>query len=145
MDANLHLSADELKLVTAILDSFSRRAKFPITLEMLLQDWRNFVIEIAQGYNDSFADYTNSLGARDLLEELISQVPPAVQSKLLAALQPWDAMFIEVTKAVEEPLLPILDNVIKKGYWWYRVPSKLGEPPYDLQNWSPYYDHLSET
>lgn len=139
MDTTLDLTSDESNAIVAALTSFSKRAKFHISLDYLLEGWAKFVTEVEEGYDDSIFDYTNSLSKRDFLEELLRQLPQSLRDKLLNVLQPWDTRFREATREVEEAVLPTLDNTRELGYWWYRVPKKLKEPIYDPTHWGPYY------
>ncbi len=139
MDATPYLSLDESRVIDAVVASLSKNDKFPVSLDYLLQGWRDFVIEIDQGYDNTIFDYTNNLSGRDLLERLLHQVPQALHSKLFAIIRPLDSQFIAGTREIQEPLLPALNEMEKLGYWWYRVPKKLDVHPSDFEYWKSYY------
>jgi len=144
MSNDFRLSPGESKLVEAVMDAFSERAKFPISLDYLIQRWRDFITEIELGYKTNIFEYTNDLGVRDLLEELLGQIPKSLRNRLVGVLQPWDARFTEATRETQEPLLPPLTKV-KKHSWWYRVPRQLKVDEQDAFYWIPYYDNDNDT
>lgn len=145
IDCDLQLTSDENRIVAELLASLSQRDKLSLSLEYLLQQWRYLVENIEQGYEDTIFDYTNSLGKRDFLEALLNESPQTLRDKLSKILQPWDSRFREATKDVGEAVLPTSDETAVLGYWWYRVPTNLSNPPYDFQHWASYYTNIGES
>src|SRR5215469_12338648 len=104
MNINFQLSANEARIVESILAPLSARARYPLSLERLLQRWSNFVAEVANGYEDSIYEYTNDLSTRDILEAVVQQAPPPLRDRLSEVLHPIDRRFIDATNAVQRSL-----------------------------------------
>lgn len=125
MECFIQLSSSEAKVVNPILAGFSQRARFPISLDYLVEGWQTFVVEVEKGYNASIYDYTNDLSGRDLLQELASQVPGSVVSKLMEVIQPWDTRFVAATREIQYPLRG--SKTATSRFWLMRVPIILRE------------------
>ncbi len=125
MNYRLVLSEEDVEVVHRILAKFSDQAKFPITLDFLLQRWGNFATEVEQGYSDTHYDYLNDLSTRDLLEALMLQVPTSTQGNLHVIVHPIDTRFIRATRSIEKPVSG--EERHRSLFWWYRVPKKLTE------------------
>ncbi len=134
------MSPEESKIIARILNRYSKDAGF-LTLEYLVEEWDTFIFDIEQGYMLTIFDYTNSMGKRDFIEVVLNEVPEVVQNELLHMIEPLDSRFLQATKQVVEAVLPTLDNSVILGWWWYRVPKKLSDPPDDFQHWAPYYGY----
>jgi hypothetical protein len=126
----------DAKLLTAtdIEREFSERARHPITIEQLVQEWGAFAVEIGTGYKLGIYDYMNDLSHRDMLDEAISRVP-GLAAGLRVALDHADATFRRNTEAAPGglPASRPLGN-----WWWYRRPIVLvGELAEDFAREGP--------
>ena len=126
MDFVPELSPEEAQELKRLLASLSERAKYPLSLNDLLERWKNFVHQVEQGYQHSIYEYTNDLSTRDLLEEILLGVPSALHDKLANIIAPPDKRFFDSTLEVARPLLQGIDGESPNA-WWLRVPKKLTE------------------
>jgi len=115
------LSPDEARFVEAILAPLSARAKHQLTLDHLLQRWNMFVNQVAQGYHDSIYEYTNDLGTRDTLENVLQQVPQPLHDRLNGVLHSIDRRFIDRTTSIQRSL------GTSQYPWWFRIPKNLSD------------------
>jgi hypothetical protein len=120
-----HLSSEEADALNTILLGLSERAKRTLTLNQLLQQWGDFVVQVERGYQDSIYEYANDLSIRDLLEEILRGVTQTLQEKLTQLIQPWDERFYNATKKTKQPVLPSMAQESLRS-WWFRVPKNLG-------------------
>ena len=120
------LTSEETTVLERIQHRLSERAGHSLTLNQLFQRWREFVIQVEQCYQDSFYEYTNDLSVRDVLEEILQEVPPSLREELTSEIRPWDERFTEATREIKQALLP---NVTPGSlpWWWFRIPKNLGE------------------
>jgi len=126
MNLPRRLTPEESDALNAVLQKLSARARHTLTLSGLLQRWQDFVLQIEQGYQDSIYEYTNDLSVRDLLEEVLKEVPQTLQKELTQLIRPWDARFDNATKKTRRPVLPHIGQE-SLSWWWFRVPKHLGE------------------
>ncbi len=98
------LSLEETDVLNAILESLSEHAKHTLTLNQLLQRWRDFVVQVEQGYQDSIYEYTNDLSVRGLLEYILLKVSPPLHNELVELIRPWDERFLDTTQKVKQPV-----------------------------------------
>jgi hypothetical protein len=123
---DLALSADEAASLQAVLGPLSARAKRPLTLGGLLSKWRDFVGAVERGYSDSIYDYTNELGVRTILDEIIHATPAGVGRKITEAVAPEDERFRAITRTVDRPLLGRGGETRDECWWLYRIPANPG-------------------
>jgi hypothetical protein len=123
-------SDEESEEVDKLLNTASKRAQFPLTIEYLLNAWKSFVIQVENGYTESYYEYINDLATRDILEDLIRISRGSIRGKLLNFLEPLDLRFYQAT--VESDVLKAPED--RNNYaWWYRIPKILtGELRSDL-------------
>lgn len=119
----MELSQSETLAVEAILAHLSERAKQPLSLEQLLYRWSHFVLQVERGYDYSIYDYINDLSVRDLLEEILVQVPSSLREKLAQQIRTWDERFYKATQETEKPLV----HADGLSSWWFRVPKLPGD------------------
>ncbi len=119
------LSSEETDALNTILGWLSERAKRTLTLNQLLQQWGDFVVQIERGYQDSIYEYANDLSVRDLLEEILVKATQALREKLTELIQPWDERFYNATQKTQRPVLPGMAQESLRS-WWFRVPKNPG-------------------
>ncbi len=124
MELYRRMTPKEVHAVRVIEQRLSERAGYSLTLSQLFQRWREFVTQVEQGYQDSIYEYTNDLSVRDLLEEILQEVPPSLREKLASWIRPWDARFDNATTRLERA---IFSNLAPKpcAWWWFRMPKRL--------------------
>jgi hypothetical protein len=123
---------DHLDVVARKLEQMRLRAKHsePWTLTGLIGAWRELVGQIERGYDDNVYEYRNDLSVRDLLAELIDEIPAgSVRSWVTSEVEEIDASYRTATREVDEPIFGSDDE----PWWWRRVPKTLvGELRLDL-------------
>lgn len=126
-------SPEEIHTIDSIIWKLSKHANSRHSLTILLTKWHDFVTQIEVGYNNSIYDYTNELSIRDVLEELLEQLPNEIKGKLSTVLKPLDDRYMEATNRIQRSLS--LNPQRKAQSWWYRIPKRLGpELRADLQS-----------
>jgi len=123
MAIKFSLSQEEQTVLQQILLAQSQRAKHPLTLHQLINDWARFVTSVGRGYEDSIYEYTNELSTRDLIQAILDKVPSPLRGKLLAVIEPWDRRFLASTQPVDKPLKFNGEGVTSP--WNARVPIHL--------------------
>lgn|SRR5215212_1485098 len=118
------LSPNERRAIDAALVPLSEQAKFPLSLDRLLQRWYKFVAQIEQGYTDSIYEYMNDLSSRDVIEKVLSGVSEPLRSKLVTLVQPGDERFEQATREIDRALSGRKD--IETHPWWFRIPKRVG-------------------
>jgi hypothetical protein len=132
MSAFVELSPSEAAEIAPVLETFSRGARRPITLDYLYGRWSDFVREVERGYDASIYDYTNDLSVRDMVEDILLSVGDSTREKLNTALQPYDSRFYQATTEAVRALL--ISKAATGGSWRRRIPLKLhGELEADLR------------
>ena len=124
-----YLSPDELRVVKSILSPLSAQAKFSLSLDGLLQRWDEFVARVERGYGDSIYEYTNDLGTRDVIQQLLLGVSEPLRRKLIALIKSNDDRFYQATREVNRALTG--GKNIEERPWWFRVPRHIGK---ELEN-----------
>lgn len=123
----------ELTLLDSISASFSKRAKHATTWNFneLMKEWFDFIAKVEKGYTMTIDDYTNDLTLRDLLDELLQQLPEGLKNKVSKLVEPSYARFKNATIILRKPLWSD-----KNPPWWkYRLPKKLvGELKEDVES-----------
>ena len=124
---------EELTLLDSISASFSRRAKHATILNFneFIKEWFDFIAEVEEGYSMTIDDYTNDLTQRDLIDELLQQVPEDLKNRVIKLIEPSDVRFKNATKILRKSL-----SSSKNPPWWrYRLPKKLvGELKEDVES-----------
>ena len=117
----IKLDEHEQHMLQALLDDFSARAHYLITLNKLLNNWRVFVADVERGYPAGAYEYDNDLASRDLLQDIIELGPDTLRQQLVIQLEPWDVRFRGATYACAEKSTscPRSDR-----WWWDRMPKK---------------------
>jgi len=123
MKGRCQLSRDEFRMLDTILNSLSERAKYPLSVNYLLQKWEDFVAQVEKGYEGSIYEYTNDLSIRDVLEDILLKAPLSLHDKLIQRVQPWDDRLHETTRKTSVPLAPAVPQDAPS--WWFRIPKKL--------------------
>jgi hypothetical protein len=125
------LTPDEEKVVTPLLQRMSQTSHYPMTLEDLVENWGRFSHEVAEGFRATGYDYTNHLGARDLLDRIVSEVPPSLRDRLFREyLDPADSRFRSSSRQLNRP---VFGSPVNPKWWWLRAPNDLtGELAADL-------------
>ncbi len=124
MKVKISLSPEERNILQQILLIQSQRAKHPITLHQLINDWARFVTAVERGYEDSIYEYTNNLSTRDLIQAILDKAPSQLRGKLLSVIEPWDRRFLASTQAVEQSVMSRENG--DAAPWHVRVPVHLG-------------------
>lgn len=122
----------EINLLNSITESFSKRAKHAYlqSFNEFINKWYIFVQEVEQGYEMTIDDYTNDLTKRDLIDELLRQLPETLKNKVNTLIEPSDKRFDSATNILKEPIFRE-DN---PPWWWYRIPKILvGELKEDVE------------
>ena len=124
MTVKISLSPEERNVLQQILLIQSQRAKHPITLHQLINDWARFVVTVERGYEDSIYEYANDLSTRDLIQAILDKAPSRLRGKLLAWIEPWDRRFFASTKPVDKSVRSSGEG--DAAPWHARVPIHLG-------------------
>lgn len=111
------------------LEQFRADARQSALFEHRLQNWSRFVLSVEKGYGSTIFEYSKSLETRDLIADLLSELPETVVHGLIPLLQPWDTRFMLSTQKVHKPVLGRV-NEEGTGLWWYRVPGVLKSKDY---------------
>jgi hypothetical protein len=119
MNRRFGLSELQGAAVQSALDRLSARATRRLSLSGLMNEWQSFVAEIERGYKDSIYEYTNSLGSREVLDELCRSVPKAVAKVIELALRPIDDRYESATKPTTKS---IISGAGDRSARWYRIP-----------------------
>ena len=116
---------ESTEAIEQILDRLSGRAQRRVTLDGLVGDWKRFVNEVERGYSLTIYDYTNDLGTRRLLEEIVCGVPSQAAESIAARLAPVDDRFRTATRPSHTP---IGGGTASSTEWWmFRIPWRLGD------------------
>lgn len=124
---------EESRLLNSIVANFSKRAKHATTWNFneFMKEWFDFIAEVEKGYTMTIYDYTNDLTKRDLLDELLQQVPQDLKNKVIKLVKSSDTSFKNATRILRKPLSSSEDP----PWWWYRLPKKLlGELKEDVES-----------
>jgi hypothetical protein len=98
-------------------------------LEGWVERWATFVGRVESGYTMTIYDYTNDLGTRRVLDQVIGVASPACRDALERTLGPIDARYFAATTEPSER-----DPMIGRADRWYRYPLLLvGELRDDLE------------
>lgn len=123
------LTPEEIAHVNLALKAISDRANFTITLGDLLGRWRDFIRSIELGYDDSIYEYANDMSVRDILDDVLNQLPEDINRKLSVAIEELDDRFKAATVEIAQPILSTPKREAR--YWWRRIPRKLRQ---ELEN-----------
>ncbi len=122
------ISFEEELQVQQILDDIRKKAKSKtingFTVKSLLNSWERFILIIKEGYDDSIYEYENDLSSRDLLQRIIDESTNPLHDKLIKIIGEMDEDFVKFTIKVNKPIVNIKEG---KGWWWCRIPQKMGE------------------
>ena len=125
MKSTENLDKNEIKAVNLLLESFSKKSKYKIDLDKLLEKWESFIKNVEEGYSDSIYEYTNDLSTRDLINRLMeSDLSSSIKSKLASIIEELDQRFERATYKIESSLIPNKSKDIK---WWFRIPNKISD------------------
>lgn len=129
MKSQLNLSPNEILSLEPLLASLSHQAHQPISLDLLVKKWGEFVTQVERGYDDSIYEYTNDLSTRDLLQKIMDASESTLRDKMLATIEPWDNQLRQATHQVARSLLS--DRKHEQSWWWFRIPAN---PSSELEN-----------
>ena len=118
-------TTQEEQIIDSILQNFSNKARYPLTLYQLIDKWSQFGSDLEMGYFFLIYDYQNDLSTREILQEIIAMAPESIQEKILRELLPIDKRFQQLTREMPYPILGDY-----RGWWWYRIPRKTGHEFY---------------
>jgi len=124
MSSHFKLSELEGAAVQSALDRLSARAGYRLSLNGLYNKWSMFVTEIERGYPDTIYEYSNSLGVRDILEELCGGVPKSAGDVITRALIPIDDRYERATRPSSKP---IVAGAGDRSPRWFRIPIILSD------------------
>ncbi len=129
------LTENERMEILPITQKMSKGFNQPKTVEGLLKDWVDFVIQCKNGYDDCIEDYTNDLSVRELLQDIIEGVGPKLAKKLESYIGEWDRKFEKATRPISKPLWSISTPPKPIETMLYlRIPKKLcGDLKEDLR------------
>jgi hypothetical protein len=117
------LTPDEEIALIPILKGMSETSQISITLERLVDNWGKFSQEVANGYRQTGYDYANHLGGRDLLDRIVSEVPPRLRDRLFKTyLDPADSRFRNASRPLNKP---VFGAPADPKWWWLRAPNDL--------------------
>ena len=106
----------EARAVRPVLERMSRRARYAITLNSLLQSWEYFTYAVERGYNDELDEYLNDLSARSLLQELMDEASADARTKIEHAIAPDDERFRDATEHLKT------STSVDDTWWRARIP-----------------------
>jgi hypothetical protein len=124
MKHKIQMSDAERLLLKEALEEVSARAKYPVSLDRLLNTWSAFVRDLERGFESNIYDYSNSLGSRDLLDEILRRLPADLRITIHEVLDPWDERFDKATRPTDRPISP---GAEERSTRWLRVPKILRE------------------
>jgi hypothetical protein len=103
-----------------------------LSFERLLDLWAEFVNDVETGYSDSGNEYINDLSIRDLIDELLANLPSDTAASIKDVVKPLDTRFGSATK----PSSRIGSGKAPKQDWWFRLPKRVGgQFETDLRDW----------
>ena len=110
-------SNDERQQFAPLEQRWTDRAKFPITVQRLLEGWARFTVSVESGVADGsvIEDYWNDLDTRLLLQEALDSLPSDTSHRLEEAIRPLDSRFRDATLE-EQPAR------WRGGWWASRIP-----------------------
>jgi hypothetical protein len=126
MKPSLNLTPNERATLDQIIDPLSKSSKYPLSLNLLIKKWQDFVAKVQKGYSFSIYDYTNDLSVRDLLQQISEQVPKPLMKKIVDIINPIDDKYIKTTRKVDRPLSSF-ESISEDQFWWFRIPKVLKE------------------
>lgn len=133
MNTALTFTSVEESELQSRLNMITSSLGFQTTLDKLITEWAVFVARLELGYDDSLYDYLDDLATRDLIQQVIDAISPALREKVGAAVQPWDERFERATYAVDESAQRIAWN--GDNSWDRRLPNQpTGELASDLRS-----------
>src|SRR5581483_7704086 len=123
------LSVAELQQVNHALSELSYRGRhLSIDFSQAIYSWSRFVEQVETGYPHSKYEYVNSLGSRDIIDDMCRVVSFDLGRKITDEVWKWDRRFRAATVQTSRPL-----RRYREGVWWrWRVPRQPGE---DLARW----------
>jgi hypothetical protein len=118
------LSPTEAELVAEMTIGLQRKRGWAdyVSLPYLLSNWPR-IVDNVEGYDGVIEEYWNDLDTRNILEDVIDELPHEVASRVAALLRPWDEKFR--TRTVDSPGLWRRSNG-KPGWWNERFPVEPG-------------------
>jgi hypothetical protein len=122
MKHHLRLTEMQAAAVQSALDRLSAKAGRRFTLNSLLNTWANFVAEVERGYRGNIYEYADSLGVREVLDELCRSVPEHVRQTVECALRPIDDRYESATQPTDKP---IVSSAGDRSLRWHRIPKIL--------------------
>ena len=119
----IQLTPHEKSVLIPILKRMSEASQISMTLERLVDNWEKFSQEVANGYRLTGYDYANHLAGRDLLDRIVSEVPPRLRDRLFKTyLGPADSRFRDASRPLNKPVFGAPAN---PKWWWLRAPNDL--------------------
>lgn len=120
----IDFTPEEESLIATTAQRLSSQASGSINLNQLLSRYEAFVTEVENGYELTGYDYANDLALRDLLDELVSAMPPKIRDKINSQqLDSLDERFQQTTREMANPLP--LAAPKRPRWWWFRMPNDL--------------------
>ena len=118
------LSDEDVALASEVTDRLRLKdgwADF-VSLPYLLGCWPR-IVESTVGYGGTIEEYWNDLDARNLLQDVIDELPAKTANQLEEILEPWDEVFRKRT--IDSPGLWRRPGG-KPGWWNDRAPRRTG-------------------
>ena len=119
-----NFSDAEKQSIKDILVDYSNKAKYQLSLEMFMEQWKNLVDDLRTEYLLSIDDYINDLDTREILQDIMNSCSD--NKDFIEWVVEIDNHFLNLTTEVNRPLVPAVNNN-PIGWWWYRIPKNRHE------------------
>jgi hypothetical protein len=126
MKLEYYLDSSDRERVAGTLGRTADRTNRKLSLSELVDEWRNFVVVIGQGYNWSLDMYYRDLGVRDLIEEVSESLSISGRRTVNEAVKQIDEDFIRLTWDPTQPEYSGRHG-LEIGWWQFRVPLNPGD------------------
>jgi hypothetical protein len=116
---------DEAISVRPVLQRLSRKIGSTISVGSLLRDWADLTRQVEIGYELTIYDYANDLAVRDHLQEVLRAATGPFADRLAQRVSIIDERYRSASREVTRPIHgPPVSGL---GWWWFRVPLRMGE------------------
>lgn len=126
MSTNLEFSPVEQASIQVVMQRRGERIKNPYTLERHLESWQSGIAQIEDGFRGGIDDYIFYLHNREQFDQLLAELPEAIQRKIGLLLKPLDARFKRATTYDRLGKLSRYVKLPNDKWWWRRLPRELG-------------------
>lgn len=125
MNETPKLSPADTRHIRTLTRAYAVRFKVDNVLAKLIDDWNRFVAAVENGYTYSIFEYTNELGGRNIIEQILTQISPTGRVEIQRMVEPLDSRFMNATRMLQQPLRRMPKG--NPGWWYYRVPRILND------------------